>query len=77
MHIIYKPLHFLLQPRMLMVAWTFSLKVACVLNPLSVLCFLMICATWLINFQMVLFYMRLSSVYLVSIQQLRKLIAEM
>ena len=27
-HIIYKPLHFLLQPRILMVAWTFSLKVA-------------------------------------------------
>ena len=49
----------------------------CLLNPLSVSCFLMICAAWLINFQMVLFYMRLSSVYLVSIQQLRKLIVEM
>ena len=62
--------------------WSHGLSVwklpsTCLLNPLSASGYLMICATWLINFQIVLFYMKLSSVYLVSFQQLRKLIAEM
>ena len=50
----------------------------CFFNSLSASGCLMISATWLINFQMVhLFYMSLSSLYLFSIQQLRKLITEM
>ena len=47
------------------------------LNPISASGYLMISATWLINFQIVLFHMKLSSVYLVNFQQLRKLIAQM
>ena len=54
-----------------------KLPSTCLLNPLSASVYLMISATWLINFQIVLFHMKLSSVYLVSFQQLRKLIAEM
>ena len=56
-------------------AW--KLPSTCLLNPFSVSGYLMICTTWLINFQIVLFYMKLSSVYLFSFQQIRKLIAEM
>ena len=72
----YKPLHFLLEPWILMVhefsVW--KLPSNCLLNPLSSSGFLRISATWLINFQMIfLLYMSLSSVYLFSIQQLQYL----
>ena len=43
------PIHvFLFQPRILMVPWVFSLKVAsnCLLNPLLASGFLMISTTW-------------------------------
>ena len=75
-HVFLKQFHFLRQPRILPIAWMFSLKVAWELLTQSTLSLsLIISVTWSINFRMVfLFYMSLNSVYLFSIQQLRALI---
>ena len=55
-----------------------KLSSSCLLNRLSASGYLMISATWWINFPIVLFfYMSLSSVCLLSVRQLTVLLAEM
>ena len=71
-HIFYKQLHFLLQPYGRMNFQSESFLAIAYSNQFQPLV-----ATWSINFQMVfLFYMSLSSLCLLSIRQLREVLAK-